>query len=77
MLQQFLDGELTAEMVPLVQAHLDHCRRCGLDASVCRDVKLSLARQGEPPQESVLRLRDFGERLSRGEVTDMESDGST
>jgi hypothetical protein len=75
-LQQFLDEELTSEMEPLVQAHLDECLRCGLEASVYRDLKASLARQGEPPEESVQRLRDFGERLARGEVTGLEPDGS-
>ena len=75
-LQQFLDGELTGETVPKVEAHLDHCRRCGLEASVYRDVKASLARQAEPPEESVRRLREFGEQLIRGEVIGVEPDGS-
>lgn len=67
-LQQFLDGELDSTTAPLVDAHLEMCRRCGLEASIYTDVKEALAEQGELPQDSLQRLREFGERIAHGEI---------
>jgi predicted anti-sigma-YlaC factor YlaD len=67
-LQQYLDGELDAATTPLVDAHLEMCRRCGLEASIYSDVKDALADQGELPEDSVRRLREFGERIAHGEI---------
>lgn len=67
-LQQYLDGELDATTSPLVEAHLEMCRRCGLEASIYTDVKEALAEQGELPDDSVRRLREFGERIAHGEI---------
>lgn len=67
-LQQYLDDELDDTMVPLVRAHLEMCRRCGLEASVYRDVKDALAGRGEPSEESLERLREFGHRVAHGQV---------
>ena len=67
-LQQYLDGELDAATTPLVDAHLEMCRRCGLEASIYSDVKDALAEQGELPEDSVRRLREFGERIAHGEI---------
>jgi predicted anti-sigma-YlaC factor YlaD len=69
-LQQFLDGELDATTAPLVHDHLEMCRKCGLEASIYRDVKEALALQGDLPEDSVERLREFGERIARGDVPD-------
>lgn len=67
-LQQYLDGELDDATAPLVEAHLELCRKCGLEASIIADVKEALAAQGELPDESVRRLREFGERIAHGDV---------
>jgi len=67
-LQQYLDGEIDETTSPLVEAHLEMCRRCGLEASIYTDVKDALAEKGELPQDSVRRLREFGERIARGEI---------
>lgn len=67
-LQQYLDDELDPATSPLVEAHLEMCRRCGLEASIYSDVKGALAHQGELPQESIRRLREFGERIAHGEI---------
>lgn len=66
-LQAYLDGELGADTVPLVEDHLESCRRCGLDASVYADVKHALANRVAPRPESVERLRAFGKRIAHGD----------
>ncbi len=67
-LQQYLDDELDGTTTPLVEAHLEMCRRCGLEASIYTDVKEGLAGQGELPDDSVRRLREFGERIAHGDI---------
>ena len=63
-LQRYLDGhvdELTAEKVA---EHLEDCRRCGLELTVYRQIKASLARQSpQVPETALDRLRRFGEQL--------------
>jgi anti-sigma factor RsiW len=63
-LQRYLDGhidELTAEKVA---EHLEDCRRCGLELTVYREIKASLARRSpEIPETALVRLRRFGEQL--------------
>jgi len=68
LLQSFLDDELSdeAEIESLAQ-HLEECKRCGLEADTYQKIKDALAsRQAPVPQESVDRLREFGERLAEG-----------
>lgn len=67
-LQQYLDEEVGTDTARLVGEHLEACRRCGLEASVYRDLKTALAHRADPPNESVDRLREFGHRLSSGEI---------
>ncbi len=67
-LQQYLDRELDERTSPLVQAHLEMCRMCGLELSIYADVKAALAEQGDLPEDSVRRLREFGERIAHGEI---------
>jgi predicted anti-sigma-YlaC factor YlaD len=74
-LQQYLDDETNEQTAGLVSQHLDACRRCGLEASVYRDLKTALANRADPPEESVYRLRDFGHRLVRGEVDSQDPAG--
>lgn len=65
-LQRYLDGEFDELMAVRIVRHLEDCRRCGLEAAAYTAIKASLARQRSPSDESVARLREFGERL-RGE----------
>lgn len=68
-LQTYLDAELDDATAARVAAHLDDCRRCGLEAETYDELKASLRRRGQQvPAEPVARLRSFGERLSRGEI---------
>jgi anti-sigma factor RsiW len=68
LLQQYLDDEIDERRAALIVAHLDDCRRCGLEAETYRRIKHTLAaRRADVPEESVERLRQFGERLVRGE----------
>jgi hypothetical protein len=66
--QSYLDSELDDETARMVSAHLDECRRCGLEASVYRDLKAALAHRTDPSPESVDRLRSFGHRIVAGEM---------
>lgn len=65
-LQGYLDGELDGSDVPAVEAHLDACRRCGLEAASYLRIKAALA---QPMPEDVDpgaidRLREFGRQLT-------------
>lgn len=64
MLQAFLDEEVDERAAGRVAAHLEMCRRCGLEADVYREIKASLARSTSPvPEVALWRLRRFGEEL--------------
>ena len=67
-LQRFLDGELSDEVeIDALGAHLEECKRCGLEADVYRRIKDAIEhRRADVPEESVKRLREFGERLAGG-----------
>lgn len=68
LLQQYLDHEIDEDRGRLIAAHLDDCRRCGLEAETYDRIKHSLAAQrADVPAESVERLRDFGLSLIRGQ----------
>lgn len=65
LLQSFLDGELDDDGARRVSAHLDDCRRCGLEAETFRAIKDALA--GTPTgtdDASLGRLREFAAALS-------------
>jgi hypothetical protein len=65
-LQQYLDDQTGDDLARLLSAHLDDCRRCGLEADTYRRIKQSLAgHRGPVPEDSLARLREFGARLSR------------
>ncbi|MGK2958531.1 MAG: anti-sigma factor family protein [Acidimicrobiales bacterium] len=68
-LQSYLDNELDDDAVRKVAAHLEDCRRCGLEAETYEALKASLQRGPVGlADEPVTRLRAFGERLARGEI---------
>ena len=68
-LQTYLDGELDRSKVAKVTAHLEHCRRCGMEADAYARIKDSLARVGRnglihpEDQLSIERLRRFADSL--------------
>ncbi len=67
-LQQYLDGYIDAERAGRIEAHLEACRRCGMEAETYERIKATLASQrSDVPAESVDRLREFVEGLARGE----------
>ena len=45
-LQTYLDGELVPSKVAKVTAHLERCRRCGMEAGTYARIKDSLAGWG-------------------------------
>jgi anti-sigma factor (TIGR02949 family) len=64
-LQSFLDQEVDEHTAGQVAAHLEMCRRCGLEADVYGEIKASLARSTSAvPELALWRLRHFGEELS-------------
>lgn len=69
-LQDYLDDELDVQAATKVSAHLEDCRRCGLEAATYAALKSSLHRvpAGPIPAEPIARLREFGERLVSGEL---------
>jgi anti-sigma factor (TIGR02949 family) len=67
-LQHYLDGEIDEERSRRIEAHLEACRRCGMEAETYRRIKATLAaRRGDVPAESIRRLEDFGRRLVHGD----------
>jgi anti-sigma factor RsiW len=61
-LQQYLDGHVDADRAGRIEIHLEECRRCGLEAETYERIKATLAAQRpDIPEESLNRLRAFGE----------------
>jgi anti-sigma factor RsiW len=68
LLQRYLDGHLDPPRGERLSAHLEDCRRCGLEADTYERIKLSLGGDAFPvPADSLARLREFGDRLARGD----------
>lgn len=64
-MQRYLDDELDGPTARKVAAHLDDCRRCGLEAETYRELKRRLSRfSGRVEPEAVDRLREFVEGLT-------------
>lgn len=64
-LQSYLDGHLDDLSARRVHRHLEHCRRCGLEAETYEAIKEAVARRAARIDPDALqRLRDFGERLA-------------
>ena len=71
-LQHYLDGELDDRRSERLAAHLDDCRRCGLEADTYRRIKQSLTeQQSTVPADSLARLREFGERIARSDGAEL------
>lgn len=63
-LQAYLDGEVDEATVQRVQAHLEYCRKCGLEAEAYREIKRALGAREQPAPDALARLRAFGEQLA-------------
>ncbi len=64
-LQSYLDGHVDDLTARHVSRHLEHCRRCGLEAETYQAIKDALSRRGrEVDPETLKRLRAFGARLA-------------
>ena len=67
-LQGYLDGELDAPTSNQVAAHLEVCRRCGLEATTYLAIKTAIASSAAPSPAvdttAVERLRQFADGLS-------------
>jgi anti-sigma factor RsiW len=64
-LQSYLDGVLDEVSAQRVAAHLEDCRRCGLEADVYQEIKAALgARERTVDPRTIERLRRFGEQLA-------------
>ncbi len=69
-----LDGETDEVTARRVAAHLEDCRRCGLEAITYRAIKDALARREEPGEDAVERLHEFGQALLRHGAEDGSQD---
>lgn len=63
-LHAYLDGELDDRAVARVAAHLEVCRRCGLEATTYHALKRALVRRSAPPPDALSRLHHFAEQLA-------------
>jgi anti-sigma factor (TIGR02949 family) len=65
-LQTYLDGELDDSRMERIQAHLDACVDCGLEADIFTSIKNDLQRQVSPVNSNAMaRLREFSEQISQ------------
>ena len=65
LLQHYLDGSLDDRHATRLRAHLDDCRRCGMEVDTYAQIKTSLARRGSDlPADAIARLRAFGAQLT-------------
>ncbi|MBW3536495.1 MAG: zf-HC2 domain-containing protein [Actinobacteria bacterium] len=63
-LQSYLDGRVDDLTARRVRRHLEHCRRCGLEAETYEAIKAALARRSHQVDTDALqRLRAFAQRL--------------
>ncbi len=64
-LRSYLDGQVDDLTARRVHRHLEHCRRCGLEAQTYEAIKEAVARRSRRVDpEALARLRAFSERLA-------------
>jgi anti-sigma factor RsiW len=62
-LQAYLDGEVDDRTRQRLAAHLEDCRKCGLEAHTYRTLKAALGRRSAPPADALTRLHSFADEL--------------
>ncbi len=63
-LQSYLDGHTEETQVRRIDKHLEHCRKCGLEARTYREIKATLSRRGATVDPAAAaRLTAFGQSL--------------
>jgi anti-sigma factor RsiW len=67
-IQLYVDGRTDDATTDLVRAHLEDCRRCGMDRDVYLALKRSLVRGRTLDVDALVRLRAFGDRLTAAGV---------
>ena len=71
LLQQYLDGELSAEEARQVAKHLDSCTMCEAESEVYREIKAAISLSASDTDPEVLsRLESFGERVRNGDLAE-------
>ncbi|MFN0090534.1 MAG: anti-sigma factor family protein [Acidimicrobiales bacterium] len=77
LLQAYLDGELDATRGEALAAHLEECRRCGLEAATYEQIKGALAARGRLPDDdaAVRRLQEFAQNLIDQNLSDGDKAG--
>lgn len=76
-LQSYLDGALDDVSARRATAHLEDCRRCGLEVSVYTEIKAALADNGRAVDADALdRLRRFAEQLASGDASNFGDHGA-
>lgn len=64
-IQTYLDGELDEARRSALQAHLDACVDCGLEADVFDSIKKDLAAASPPRDDAAIaRLRSFTDGIA-------------
>ena len=65
-IQSYLDGELNADSMAQIRAHLDMCEDCGVEADVFRQIKADLAAEAPATDDAALeRLRAFSQNIAQ------------
>jgi anti-sigma factor RsiW len=76
-LQSYLDSNVDEDTARRVAAHLEGCRRCGLDAEVYSAIKRVLTNDRDTIEpEEIDRLQDFASHLARSGDPTAGTDGS-
>jgi len=64
-LQSYLDDNVEPDFAGKIAAHLDECKKCGLEADTYRQIKDSLGdTRPDVDTDAIERLRSFGSRLT-------------
>ncbi len=65
-LQRYLDGDIDDAKARRLEAHLEDCRRCGMEAHTYQHIKTSLAARGTGPvpDDAIERLTRFARSLT-------------
>ncbi len=66
-LQSYLDDNVEAGFAGKIAAHLDECKKCGLESATYTQIKDSLGdTRPDVDDDAMSRLRSFGAKLTDG-----------